>query len=110
MLTTALTSGYILWMYKRVFYGTVPETLKNVPESSRYVIVTMGVIAAFTLVLGVYPDLFYKPIINYVEDLYSNSTEVLQIPHKASTLETKVSEQTKGGYTKNLKKTVICRK
>ena len=75
MLTTALTSGYILWMYKRIFYGTVPETLKNVRESSRYVIVTMGVIAAFTLVLGVYPDLFYKPIINYVEDLYSNSTE-----------------------------------
>ncbi len=58
MLTTALTSGYILWMYKRIFYGTVPETLKNVRESSRYVIVTMGVIAAFTLVLGVYPDYF----------------------------------------------------
>jgi len=102
MLTTALTSGYILWMYKRIFYGTVPETLKNVRESSRYVIVTMGVIAAFTLVLGVYPDLFYKPIINYVEDLYRDSTEVVQIPHKASTLETKVSEQIKGGYTKNL--------
>jgi NADH-quinone oxidoreductase subunit M len=102
MLTTALTSGYILWMYKRIFYGTVPETLKNVRESSRYVIVTMGVIAAFTLVLGVYPDLFYKPIINYVEDLYRDSTEVVQIPHKASTLETKVSEQINGGYTKNL--------
>jgi proton-translocating NADH-quinone oxidoreductase chain M len=102
MLTTALTSGYILWMYKRIFFGIVPETLKNVRESSRYVIVTMGVIAAFTLILGVYPDLFYKPIINYVEDLYSNSKEVVQIPHKTSTVETKVSEQTKGGYVKSL--------
>ena len=59
MLTTALTSGYILWMYKRIFFGIVPETLKNVRESSRYVIVTMGIIAALTLILGVYPDLFY---------------------------------------------------
>jgi hypothetical protein len=62
----------------------------------------MGVIAAFTLVLGVYPDLFYKPIISYVENLYINSDDVVQIPHKASSLETKVSEQTKGGYAKNL--------
>ena len=30
ILTTVLTSGYILWMYKRIFYGVVPETLKNV--------------------------------------------------------------------------------
>src|ERR1044072_4802782 len=89
-------------MYKRIFYGTVPETLKNVRESSRYVIVTMGVIAAFTLVLGVYPDLFYKPIISYVENLYIHSDDVVQIPHKASSLETKVSEQTKGGIAKNL--------
>jgi formate hydrogenlyase subunit 3/multisubunit Na+/H+ antiporter MnhD subunit len=90
-------------MYKRIFFGIVPETLKNVRESSRYVIVTMGVIAAFTLILGVYPDVFYKPIINYVEDLYSNSNEIVQLPHKASTLETKVSEQTKGGHDENLK-------
>jgi NADH-quinone oxidoreductase subunit M len=62
----------------------------------------MGVIAAFTLILGVYPDLFYKPIINYVDDLYNNSNEIVQIPHKTSTLETKVSEQTKGGFSENL--------
>ena len=34
--TTILTSAYILWMYKRIFYGITPETLKNVRDSSKY--------------------------------------------------------------------------
>ncbi len=62
-------------MYKRIFYGVVPETLKNVRDSSGYVIVTMGVLAAFTLILGLYPDMFYKPIVRYVDNLYSTSAE-----------------------------------
>jgi len=95
MLTTVLTSAYILWMYKRVFYGIVPETLKNVRDSSRYVIVTMGVLAAFTLILGLYPDLFYSQIINYVEDLYSNSSEVVQINQKIAFQENNIPEQIK---------------
>ncbi|HSA75770.1 MAG TPA: NADH-quinone oxidoreductase subunit M, partial [Candidatus Nitrosocosmicus sp.] len=59
---TILTSAYILWMYKRIFYGIVPETLKNVRDSNKYVLITMGILASLTLILGVYPDLLYKPI------------------------------------------------
>jgi len=91
--TTVLTSAYILWMYKKIFFGTVPETLKNVRDSSRYVIVTMGVLAAFTLILGLYPDLFYSPIINYVENLYSNSGDIVQIRQINETQELRVSNQ-----------------
>ena len=69
MLTTVLTHAYILWMYKRIFYGVVPESLKHVKESSGVIIITMGVLASFTLILGIYPDMFYKPIMNYVENL-----------------------------------------
>ncbi|CAN5787392.1 hypothetical protein BH23THE1_BH23THE1_06640 [soil metagenome] len=75
--TTILTSAYILWMYKRIFYGIAPETLKNVRDSSKYVLVTMGILASLTLILGLYPDLFYKPIIGYVENLYENSNELI---------------------------------
>ncbi len=96
MLTTVLTSAYILWMYKRIFFGVVPETLKNVKDSSGYVIVTMGVLAAFTLMLGVYPDLFYKPIINYVENLYGHSDEIVHIKQKNTSPIIKISEQIKG--------------
>lgn len=80
--TTILTSAYILWMYKRIFYGITPETLKNVRDSSKYVLITMGILASLTLILGVYPDLFYKPIIGYVENLYENSNELIPVKIK----------------------------
>ena len=93
MLTTALTSAYILWLYKRVFFGVVPETLKNVKDASGYVIITMGILAAFTLILGIYPDLFYKPIINYVENLYNHTNGIALIKQKTTTsVNSKVSE------------------
>ncbi|MER5176055.1 MAG: NADH-quinone oxidoreductase subunit M [Candidatus Nitrosocosmicus sp.] len=98
MLTTVLTSAYILWMYKRIFYGVVPETLKNVRDASGYVIVTMGVLASFTLILGLYPDIFYKQIINYVENVYSHSNQIIHIKQKTSSQETKVSEQILGNF------------
>ena len=75
---TILTSAYILWMYKRIFYGVVPETLKNVRDSSKYVLITMGILASLTLILGVYPDLLYKPIIGYVENLYDETPNELK--------------------------------
>jgi NADH-quinone oxidoreductase subunit M len=83
ILATVLTSAYCLWMYKRVFYGKTPETLKNVHDSSRYVLVTMGILAAFTLILGLDPDLFYKPIISYVDNLFGASKDVVHLPQKA---------------------------
>ena len=96
MLTTVLTSAYLLWMYKRIFFGVIPETLKNVKDSSGYVIVTMGILAAFTLILGIYPDMFYKPIISYVENVYTHSNEIVHIKQKNASPEIKVSEQIKG--------------
>jgi proton-translocating NADH-quinone oxidoreductase chain M len=95
MLTTVLTSAYILWMYKRIFYGVVPETLKHVKDSSGYVIVTMGVLAAFTLILGLYPDMFYKPIMSYVENLYSHTNGIVPIKQKVISTEIKIPAQMK---------------
>jgi NADH-quinone oxidoreductase subunit M len=92
MLTTALTSAYILWLYKRVFFGVVPETLKNVKDASAYVIITMGILAAFTLILGLYPDLFYKSIINYVENLYNHTDGIALIKQKTTSANAKVSD------------------
>jgi NADH-quinone oxidoreductase subunit M len=96
MLTTALTSGYILWMYKRIFYGVVPESLKHVKESSGVIIITMGVLASFTLILGLYPDMLYKPIMNYVENLYDHHNGIILIKQKALTHEIKASLQIEG--------------
>ncbi len=93
IIVTILTSGYILWMYKRIFYGVVPDSLKNVRDPGRYILVTMGVLAALTLITGLYPDIFYKPIIAYVEKLYPGSDQITPINQKLITHEIKVSNE-----------------
>ena len=63
---TALTMSYILWMLKRVFFGKTPEHLENVKEGSWYMTAPMMVLAGFSIVVGIYPDIFLKTIIPYM--------------------------------------------
>src|SRR5256714_2534394 len=80
ILTTVLSSAYILWMYKRIFFGKLPEELVHVKDSNRYIIVTMAVLAAMTLIIGVYPNPFLNPIIAYIQGIFSYNPQVLQVP------------------------------
>ena len=66
LLATALTMAYILWMLKRVFFGKLPENLSNVKDGSWYMTAPMMVLAGFTVVLGIYPDIFFEKIIPYM--------------------------------------------
>lgn len=66
LLATALTMAYILWMLKRVFFGKLPENLDNVKDGSWYMTAPMMVLAGFTIVLGIYPDIFFEKIIPYM--------------------------------------------
>lgn len=84
ILTTILSSAYILWMYKRIFFGKIPERLVNVTDSNRYITVTMAVLAGLTLILGVYPDPILNPITNYVESIFPPNSGVLQLPSSHS--------------------------
>ena len=67
LVATALTMSYILWMLKRVFFGKTPEHLENVKEGSWYMTAPMMVLAGFTVVVGIYPDIFLKTIIPYMQ-------------------------------------------
>src|SRR5215203_1586686 len=80
ILATVLSSAYILWMYKRIFFGKIPEHLAHVRDSSKYITVTMAVLAAITLIIGVYPDLFLNPVIGYFQGIFSDTSEILPIP------------------------------
>jgi proton-translocating NADH-quinone oxidoreductase chain M len=84
ILATVLSSAYILWMYKRIFFGKIPEQLVHVKDASRYVTVTMAVLAALTLIVGVAPDLFLKPITTYISGVFAGNHDVLTIPHSGS--------------------------
>ncbi|HZC88598.1 MAG TPA: proton-conducting transporter membrane subunit, partial [Nitrososphaera sp.] len=83
ILTTVLSSAYILWMYKRIFFGKIPLELAHVKDSNRYITVTMAALAALTLIIGVIPDLFLNPITTYINSMFAGNHNVLPIPHPA---------------------------
>ncbi|MCH9658652.1 NADH-quinone oxidoreductase subunit M [archaeon] len=66
LVATALTMSYMLWMLKRIFFGKTPEHLENVKEGSWYMTAPMMVLAGFSIVVGIYPDIFLKSIIPYM--------------------------------------------
>jgi formate hydrogenlyase subunit 3/multisubunit Na+/H+ antiporter MnhD subunit len=84
ILTTVLTSAYILWMYKRVFFGKIPQRLINVTDPSKYITVTMGVLAGLSFIIGVYPDPILNPVTHYVESIFPPNSGVIQLPSHAN--------------------------
>ena len=99
ILTTVLSSAYILWMYKRIFFGKIPERLVNVKDSSAYITATMAVLAGLTLLLGVYPDPILNPITNYFESVFPENSRVLQLPsQKENALVKQPPEQSSSGF------------
>jgi NADH-quinone oxidoreductase subunit M len=73
-------------MYKRIFFGKIPEQLAHVKDSNRYITATMAVFAAMTLIIGVYPDLFLNPITDYYSNIMFQGQEdvVLPVPSQDS--------------------------
>lgn len=78
ILATVLTAAYILWMYKRIFFGKIPEQYTKIKDPNRYVIVTMAALAAITLILGVYPNPLLNPVGDYIQDMFANDSTVVQ--------------------------------
>ena len=103
ILATVLSSAYILWLYKRIFFGKIPEHLAHVRDPNWYITATMGVLAALTLIIGVYPDLFLNPITDYYNDVMFQGQEgvVLPVPSQDTGTELGVppenTEQNSGG-------------
>jgi proton-translocating NADH-quinone oxidoreductase chain M len=93
LVATLLTAGYILWMYKRIFFGKIPEKLIHVRDSNRYITATMAFLAAMTLIVGVYPDVFLVPITGYITNMFSSTPEVLPLPIPEAGLPNETSSQ-----------------
>jgi NADH-quinone oxidoreductase subunit M len=67
LVATVITMSYMLWMLKRIFFGKLPEHLSHVKEASWYMTAPMMVLAGFTIVVGIYPDIFFEDIIPYMK-------------------------------------------
>ena len=87
ILTTVLTSAYILWMYKRIFFGKIPERLVSVTDPSKYITVTMGVLAGLSLIIGVFPDPILNPVTHYVESIFPPNSGVMQLPPQGNNVQ-----------------------
>lgn len=80
ILTTILTSSYLLVMYKKIFFGKISPRFEKLRDVNRYAIIPMAFIASLTLFLGAYPDPIINPIIAYSEAIFSESPEIASLP------------------------------
>jgi NADH-quinone oxidoreductase subunit M len=65
---TVLTVGYSLWTVRRIFFGPLPEQLKEVKEAPLTMTVPLLIFALFSVIIGIYP----KFVTNYLLPLIAN--------------------------------------
>jgi NADH-quinone oxidoreductase subunit M len=80
ILTTILTSSYLLVMYKKIFFGKISSHFEKLRDVNKYAIIPMAFMAGLSLFLGVYPDPIISPIITYSEGIFSDSSEIVSLP------------------------------
>ncbi|MGN6806004.1 MAG: NADH-quinone oxidoreductase subunit M [Trinickia sp.] len=71
--TLILGAAYTLWMYKRVYFGAVAnDHVKSLTDINRRELLILGVLAALTLFMGLYPKPFTDVMHVSVENLLSH--------------------------------------
>ena len=69
IITTALTIGYTLLTVRRIFFGPLPEQLKDVKEAPLHMTIPIIVLCLFSILLGLYPKPILEPLMEIVEQL-----------------------------------------
>ena len=52
-----VTAGYLLWMLERVFMGPLPQRWAGLRDANRLEMVTVGIMIAAIIVVGLYPSI-----------------------------------------------------
>jgi NADH-quinone oxidoreductase subunit M len=69
IIATALTVAYTFWPVRRIFFGPLPAQLRGVTEAPLTMTVPLLVLAAISILLGIYPDLLTKLLISFAGSL-----------------------------------------
>jgi len=69
IIMTVLTVGYALWTMRRIFFGPLPERLKEVEEAPPLMLIPLIVFAVVALVIGIYPRLVTDYLLPYFSSL-----------------------------------------
>jgi len=67
--STIITAGYLLQFGWQILFGPVPKKLENVKESPKWILAPIVVLAAASIILGLWPGLvleFLKPAADYL--------------------------------------------
>jgi len=67
IIMTVLTVGYSLWTVRRIFFGPLPENLKEVKEASPVMTVPLLVFAILAIIIGIYPKLVTDYLLPFME-------------------------------------------
>jgi len=55
IIMTIITVAYAFWTIKRVFFGPLPEELKDVKEAPAIMLAPLFLLAVVTILVGIYP-------------------------------------------------------
>jgi len=69
IIMTVLTVGYSLWTVRRIFFGPLPDHLKDVKEAPLIMTGPLLVFAIITIVIGIYPKLVTDYVLPLIASL-----------------------------------------
>jgi NADH-quinone oxidoreductase subunit M len=67
---TPLTAGYALLTMKRIFFGKLPDNLKDIRDPSLYITLPLILLAALTVILGIYPALVTERLVPLIQSAF----------------------------------------
>ncbi len=70
LVATLFTIGYTLWPMRRIFFGSLPQTLSEVKEAPLTMTLPLLAVVAVSIVLGIYPDLVFKSLYSFASGLH----------------------------------------
>jgi NADH-quinone oxidoreductase subunit M len=71
IIMTVLTVGYSLWTVRRIFFGPLPDHLKEVKEASPIMTVPLLVFAVLAVFIGIYPKIVTDYLLPLIGSLLS---------------------------------------
>ena len=66
---TVLTVAYTFWPVRRMFFGALRPELEQVKEAPLTMTVPLLVLAALSLIIGIYPDIIFKFLYHFATTL-----------------------------------------
>ena len=69
LISTALTVAYTFWTVRRIFFGPLPEHLKDVKEAPPMMIIPMVILCVISILVGLYPGLILDSMLTVIQSL-----------------------------------------